>query len=126
MSEARLSAKKLRAIDALMNGATQQEAATAAGVSRNTLQNWLKDDQFCTVLHTQQREMLQVTVRKIATHSSDAADVLSKIMHDEGMPAPARVAAARALLTSIRPMFELTDIMPLIERLKELLNERSR
>jgi hypothetical protein len=90
--------KKEAAIAALLTHRNQEEAATAAGVSRRTLNRWLQMEEFQTAyLEARRAAMFQANAR-LQQAASAAVTTLLKVMLDVTAPAAVRVRAADFVL----------------------------
>lgn len=94
-----LTEKMLIAIDALVAGSTQKEAAAAAGVERHTVANWQNSNPaFMAELNLCRYAAQNENVERLRRLGSDAVGVLERSMQsdDEGV---ALKAAAHILKT---------------------------
>jgi hypothetical protein len=83
--------KKEAAIAALLSQRNHEEAARAAGVSKRTLNRWLKMQEFQSAyLEARRAAMFQANAR-LQQASSAAVSTLVKVMVDASTPASARV-----------------------------------
>ena len=72
--DATLLAARLAAIETLVAGKTNAEAATAAGVHRNTLYNWLhKDIVFQAQLNEERRQLREQLLARLTRLADKAA-----------------------------------------------------
>lgn len=117
-----LTARQMRAIEALMIEPTITAAAEAADVSRNTLTKWLQDAQFCAVLTTATTERITTSSRLLAGGAVDAIETLRALM-GEGQPANIRLQAAREWLSQMQSLRGLAAIEERIERLERAHDE---
>jgi len=92
------SAKKERAIQSLLQGASVARAAKAAGVTPRTLFRWLADESFTRRLHEAQQSIFDRVTRRLTVKAIRAVTVLSTVMNDEEAPPSARVRAALGVL----------------------------
>ena len=70
-----LPAAQFAALDALLSGRTATDAASAAGVSRTTLYNWLgKDYRFQAALNRGRRDLRQAVACRADQLASEAAE----------------------------------------------------
>src|SRR5690606_13867921 len=87
------------AIQALLAGASVQEAADAAGVSRATLWRWRTHDRdFAGRLAEQRAALLEAVIDAMTTEALAAVETLSEIHRDPMQPGAVRVQAVQALL----------------------------
>lgn len=118
----RLTARQMRAIEALMVEPTTTAAAQAAGVSRQTLTSWLQDVKFCQVLTSATSERITTSSRLLAGGSVDAIETLRALM-GEDQPASIRLAAAREWLSQMQSLRGLAAIEERIARLEAQRDE---
>lgn len=112
-----LTARHLRAIEALMTERTYEAAAERVGVHRNTLRKWLQDAQFCTALHTVGDERIAQAVRRLSVLSGEAVDTLSEAMRGADSW-PAQIRAADLTLVHAMRLRELHELEPRIAALE--------
>jgi transposase-like protein len=102
--------KKEAAIAALLSQRNHEEAARAAGVSKRTLNRWLKMPEFqLAYLEARRAAMFQANAR-LQQVSSAAVSTLAKIMLDPIAPASARVRAADCILARGNQGLENEDL----------------
>jgi len=119
-----LSTRQSAAIRALVTGATQADAASAAGVTERTIRRYLGEPVFVLALRQAQDVALGGVTRKMASGASDALDVLMVVMADEYVPAAVRVRAALGWLNTLWKARELADLAERITALeREIENE---
>src|ERR1035437_7697854 len=115
--------KKEAAITALLSQRNHEEAARAAGVSKRTLNRWLKMPEFQSAyLEARRAAMFQANAR-LQQASSAAVSALLKVMVDPSTPASARVRAAECVLTRGNQGLENEDLevrLAALERSAEL------
>ena len=104
-----LTPKQQRAIQALLTERTITDAASKAGVSRRTLTVWLADEQFCAELSKTPTQAMDSTVRRLASLSGQAVDVLQTAMADEDTTTGAKLRAADIALGRLLSLRELHD-----------------
>jgi transposase-like protein len=119
-----LTDKQKRAIDALLVGATDQQAADAAGVARSTLGRWRSGlPEFGHALEAARKEMLQRTGSRLHAATGLAVRALEEVARNTLNPA-ARVAAARAILELSHKAIELEDLAKRVEELEDWFEEQ--
>ncbi len=120
-SETTLSARKVRAIAALIEHATVTDAAQACGIGESTLRRWLAGDEgFRTALHDATRRLLAHTVAHAPIAGAKAVKILEALAADESVPATARVAAARYLDQRDARLQDFGDFGRRLEELEKL------
>lgn len=110
MADFVLSAKKQRAVQAVLTARTLAEAAAAAGVTARTLTRWLNDSAFCDALAEAQRAAIAATIRRLAGATGEAVTTLQAIMANKEAPDGARVRAADVVLSRLMTLTELHDL----------------
>lgn len=113
----KLNIQQQRAVDALLTGATNTQAAEHAGVDRRTIHTWRKRDNFDAALLEMRRELSTRTRIRIQSLAPVAVSVLGQILQDPKQTTWNRIAAARTLLEAAQDSVELDDLH---ERLAEL------
>ena len=105
-----LTAKQLKAIQAILTADTMENAAEEAGVTRNTLYRWLRDDLFAQELNLAKRQIVRQGIMRLHQATRDAVKTLLEICRDVEAPASSRVAAAREILNNTLKSIELENI----------------
>jgi hypothetical protein len=110
-------------IAALLSQRNHEEAARAAGVSKRTLNRWLKIPEFQSAyLEARRAAMVQANAR-LQQASSAAVSALVRVMVDMSAPASARVRAADCVLERGNQGLENEDLevrLAALERTAEL------
>jgi hypothetical protein len=102
--------KKEAAIAALLSQRNQEEAARTSGVSKRTLNRWLKMPAFQQAyLEARRAAMFQANAR-LQQASSAAVSALIKVMVDPSTPPSARVRAADRILARGNQGLENEDL----------------
>jgi transposase len=102
------NAKWDRAIVALLQNNTREEAAQAAGVNPATLYRWQNDPEFQRAQLEARREVFGQATGRLQQAANTAVDTLIEIMTDK--EARGRVQAARCVLELSRKSLELDDL----------------
>ena len=92
--------KRSKALQAMTECDTLTAAATEAGISRTTLWEYLKDDDFCAALRAMKEQQALRRADDAAGVRRAALDTLRDLMTDTATPAKVRMDAARVLLDS--------------------------
>jgi len=122
MEDKRLSGKQQRALDALLDGANVQTAATLAGVNRKTLARWLAHDvTFWKAYQLNSRASLQLAARRLTNKLDSAVELLGDVMLDEEAPAGVRLRAAQLTLDGALRLLETADIVERLDKLEARL-----
>jgi hypothetical protein len=99
------------AIAALLSQRNHEEAAVAAGVSKRTLNRWLKLPVFQSAyLQARRAAMVQANAR-LQQAASAAVSTLLKVMVDASTPAAVRVRAADSILARGNQGLENEDLV---------------
>lgn len=110
-----LTPKKRRAVLALVEHGDASNAATAAGVTRQTLYKWLQDDDFTQALREAEFRALQTFQRELVAMGSLAAAALRDGLVDEDI----RVRLRAADIFTQR-LLQLRDLLDFEDRLQKL------
>lgn len=97
-TDLRWSIRHDRALIALLEEDSIQEASLTARVSRAALTRWLKHPVFRSRLEKAREELFTAAKSRLLGAASEAVGTLQMVMRDEKTPPTPRVAAARALL----------------------------
>ena len=94
-----LTGAQLNAIAALLGGASITDAATAAGVQRQTVHEWLRQAQFVIVLNTGRAELWEAQQNALRALGDKANAVLEDALDsdDVGLALKAAQIVARAI-----------------------------
>lgn len=113
-----LNAKQLRAIDALITGATREAAAQAAGVSTRQVHRWLSENvTFQRALRDAEAQALARVVRRLARMADAACNVLESAM--AGGADARQVRAADIVLSRLLNWKELVELDRRVTALEE-------
>lgn len=106
-----MTAKKQKAIQALLTCKTKAEAAAAAGIAPRTLSDYLADAEFQAAYRKAVGQVIDSTARQAQQAMSPALSVLQAIMQDAEESSSSKIAAARALLEYGLRLSEFNDIL---------------
>ena len=119
-----LTTKQAAAIAALLEGNNQAGAATAAGVTKRTLQRWLTDPTFTTALREGRDGALRAASARLAALAEHAVTSIAVTMQQPTTPgAGVRLRAADALLGHALRIREHADILERLAQLEKMLDE---
>ena len=122
MEDKRLTGKQQKALDALLDGANVQTAATLAGVNRKTLARWLNEDAtFWKTYQRNSRASLQLAARRLTNRLDSAVELLGDVMADGDAPAGVRLRAAQLTLDGALRLLETADIVERLDKLEARL-----
>lgn len=119
-----LTLPQRRMIDALVAGQTQPEAAAVAGVSRTTVQRWVRLPNVRQALHDAQAAAVEEAARAAVGRMRAAVETIESVMSDGDTPAHVRLSAARELLAAGGRLYELAMFGERLTRLEERQNLR--
>jgi hypothetical protein len=113
------STKRFIAIESLAGGAAATKAAAAAGVSRITINRWLKDAGFSLAVKHRSSELVDELGKRIAGLTSLALDVLEDEMRQPGAHHSERIRAAAIVVQNFSSLREVTALEARIARLEQ-------
>ena len=116
-----LTRKQRRAIAALLNSRTIQDAATNAGVSERTLYRWLVETTFVLAMRAAEGNAIAEAVRVLITDLATNHNTLRTLRDDIKLPASVRLRAAVSLDDSLLRWRQLLDIETRLTRLEEVV-----
>jgi transposase-like protein len=89
-----LSPKQRKAIESLLTSGTVADAARAAGVTRDSLYRWLKDEHFARALRDAEGLALEGLTRSLTMLGDKAVAALVAVFDDEAAPHAVKLKAA--------------------------------
>jgi hypothetical protein len=105
-----LSAKKERAILALIAEPTIKRAAESIGMSERTLRRWLDEPAFAQAYSGARRQSFAQGLAVAGLYVPLSVQTLAKTQTDPSAPHSAKVQAAQAILKFVREGIELDDL----------------
>lgn len=108
--ETELTPKAVRLVAASLAASTWTEAAKVAGVSDRYARDLRRTPAFRAALREARDQVLQDATARAAGGLVEAIDVLREVLRDTTSPTPARVAAARVLLSVTPALLEAHDL----------------
>ena len=119
-----MTAKKKRALAALLTACTVQEAARRAKVSYATLRRWLSSDsEFRREYSAALQELVEGAAVQARASMGEAVAVLREVMVDTEAAPNTRVAAARTIIDSGARLIEMQSYETRIAELERVLLE---
>ena len=106
----KFDSRKEAAIAALLSQRNHEEAARVAGVSKRTLNRWLKMPDFQAAYREARRATMYQSNARMQQASSAAVSALLKVMVDPSSPASARLRAADCILARGNQGLESEDL----------------
>lgn len=119
----RLTARQVAAVDCLLEKTSLTAAAECAGVSRQTLYNWLAIDEFKQAVDDAKRASVRQVTRRLAGAlgaSVDQVISLARSAEDEAV----RLRAAVAIGTMLRDLDTHGEIDERLSDLEELVQQQ--
>lgn len=114
----KLSPSQLKAIIALLETRTVEQAAIKAGVGARTLYRWLAEDkEFNARLRFAEGRLIDNATRRLVGLADRSIDVLKDMLNDEEVEDPVRLRAAKI---NIEAMLKLRELRNVEERLAEI------
>jgi hypothetical protein len=118
-----LPANQIKAIESLLQTGNITKAAEAAGVTRRTIQRWMKDEGFKRVLREAESLALAAVASAMAGNTEKAVETLPKILDDGVATNSEKIQAARAYLGALPQVRVLGSIEQRISELENLTDE---
>jgi hypothetical protein len=116
-----LTAKQVRAIEALLREPTIGAAAKSAKVGHRTIYTWLNDDPvFVRAYREARRQVVEKAIAELQAACSDAVQALTRNLKC-GLPA-VEVSAAKTILDQAAKGIELSDIVARLEEVERTLS----
>jgi AcrR family transcriptional regulator len=119
--QSKLTPNQDRAIFALLEHPTIEDAAKAVGVNKTTLWRWLQDQDFHSAYMKARRETVKHSFARMQKHTSQAVDTLHEIMTSTSANDFARVSAAKAILDYSIKAVEIEDLAQRVEELETVM-----
>jgi len=116
-----LTANQRRALLALVEHPTHEEAATAVGLTSRTLRRYLEDPAFLAEYRALRRAVWERAVGELQTACSEAVSTLRANLGAESEAV--QVRAARSILDHARSGLETTDLLERLEALERRLDD---
>ena len=120
-SNGSLNTKQRRAIAALIEARTIQDAAQAAGVGERTLYRWLEDPIFARELNKAEGNLIKSAVAALVGDMLQNFDVIKMIRDNTQAADGVRLRAASILDSSLLRWKEMDDLEERIARLEEAI-----
>lgn len=117
----KLSPKKTRALNALIEENTIKDAAQAIGIGETTIFRYLQDEDFQKAYRSAKRRIVEHTITRLQNATTEAVDTLLSIMKDNNIPASPRVTAARTIINTAIKAVEIEDMLVRLEEIERHL-----
>lgn len=112
--------KQNKAIELLSHGASIEATATGAGVSRRTIYQWMKDQEFAIALHDKSAEVIESLNRKLVSMNEKALDVLDACLDSESEAI--RLRSAIYLNSKLYEVLGDLEILRRLDAIEERIN----
>ena len=120
-----ISPTQQKALEVLLVGGTDQQAAEASGVARSTVNGWRNSNApFIDAMVSARKDMLRRTTARIHAATSLAVKALEEVAKDAKHSG--RVPAARALLEFSHQAIEMEELEGRIEELEKAIEEQNK
>ena len=116
-----LTGKQTKALEALLDGANIQDAASAAGVNRKTVARWLQEPAYWKLYQVNHRRGLELAARRLTGKLDMAVDMVSSVMEDDEAPPSVRLRAAQQVIEGSLKLLEVSDFAERLAALEERL-----
>lgn len=116
------TAKKTLALEAVLAGKTQAEAANLAGVSLRTMARWGHD--FAPILAEHQAALLDRASRRLTALADRAIDALEDNLRDD-TPAYVRIKSATSILDYLLKLRGIVEVEARLAKLEAMLNDKA-
>ena len=113
-----LSAKKIKAIEALLTCSTQSEAAKKAGVGLRTLSRYLSETAFKAELSKRQDSIVSAVTAALVGMAGESLKTLRDILTDDDASASVKSRTALGWLAQMGKSVELADLAERVAQLE--------
>lgn len=121
-----ISAKKEKAIIALLQNPTVRDAAEQLQIAERTLWRWLQEEPFRQCYLSARREAFSQAMSLLQQYIGEAVNVLRKVMNNQDTTDSAKVNAAKAIIETGFKAVELVDLESRITELEEMAHKTKR
>lgn len=119
-----LPTKQQKAIQALIDGQSYEEAALTAGVTSRTLRKWrCEDEEFQQEITRQSNIVLSDATTNMKSNMQTAVSVICEVMNDTAAPPAVRVRAAQVMLETGLKLVEAAEVLNRITALEKVYYE---
>lgn len=117
-----MTARRLKAVEALIQEDSLESAAKAAGVNRTTLWRWLQEPEFQAAFRYGCKTLMESGLGKLQGYTERAVDTLGRALSADAEPGwGVRVRAATAILDRSLKAWEIMEIEERLRALEEAL-----
>jgi hypothetical protein len=114
----KLSPKQIHALALLLQGESIENTAKAVGVSSQSIDNWLKKDDFKEQFNKGKDQVYSAVVNKLTTLATKALDSLESVLDSREASHDTKVRAAKVVVDNI-PRYRSIDLADRLEKLEE-------
>jgi hypothetical protein len=114
-----LTPERERAIVSLVTHPTIEAAAAAVGMSRRSLQRWIKEPCFAAALRAARQSVMESTTNRLRNATGKAVDTLETLLDS-----PKEEIAARAAIAILDRAYKAVENEDLIRRIEALEKDR--
>jgi len=120
--DSKLTNRQLMAITHIINSSSLEEASLKAKVSRTTLYNWLKDENFKAEVRRQRDEVIQNALNRLKGAITEAVEELIKLTNAQREEV--RRLACNDIITFALKSIEIEDIEERLDKVERIVLER--
>ncbi|MEN6375703.1 MAG: phBC6A51 family helix-turn-helix protein [Smithella sp.] len=117
-----LNNRQIKAIPVFISCDSMEDAARQIGITKGTLYQWLKQDEFVKEVQTARKKLLDKAMNKLTNVSMKAVNTLEKLLDAESEAV--RRAAANDILGHALKHRELSEIEDRLESVEKIVMER--
>ncbi len=115
-----------RAVVALLESRTLDQALQRIGVSKTTLFRWFADPAFLDLYRRARGRLVTATIGRLQSLGAKACSALEAVLDDEDAAPQTKVSAARSVLEMIFRSHEIDNLEHRIEALETIEKEASK
>lgn len=119
-----LTDRQLKAIPHLITSTSQDKGCKAAGISRGTLHEWLKDPAFKAEFKSQRDQVIEGALDMLKGHVSGAVEALVALLRTKSEYL--RRSVANDILQHVEKGRELEDLEKRISHLEDVVKGKER
>jgi transposase-like protein len=117
-----LNNRQIKAIPVFIGCDSMEDAARQIGITKGTLYQWLKQDEFIKEVQIARKKLLDKAMNKLTNVSMKAVNTLEKLLDAESEAV--RRAAANDILGHALKHRELSEIEDRLESVEKIVMER--
>lgn len=117
-----LTPKQRKTIGSLLETGNVAQAAQTAGISRDTIYRWMREDDFKAALKNATQETMESLSRSLVTLGTKAAQVLENALDDEELTPAVRLRAVDIAFNRLLQLRELVELEARVSRLEAAQN----